>query len=277
MTTLVGALAVGAGAAMFVRLLLAGAGAHLLPTVTPRAGAQAPPVAGSPRRHRVLGARSRRDALGPVLGDDIAQRTLLRRQAVGAMLATAIVALLVAGQPSVTSVMAGLAAVAGAWQYPLIVARRRERERRTVTDRELTRALPELVMGVEAGLSLDSVMGRYADRHRSPLGDEFRRLALVVDAGSTRRDALRELSERTPTPIVAAFVSAVEQNLVLGTPLAAVLRKQAETVRRHRRQAAETRAAAVSMKMIFPTVFCILPVLMIVVVGPAIVRLVEVL
>lgn len=277
MTTTVGALAVGAGAAMFVRLLLAGAGAHLLPTVTPRAGAQAPPVAGSPRRHRVLGARSRRDALGPVLGDDIAQRTLLRRQALGAMLATAIVALLVAGQPSVTSVIAGLAAVAGAWQHPLIVARRHERERRTVTDRELTRALPELVMGVEAGLSLDSVMGRYADRHLSPLGGEFRRLALVVDAGSTRRDALRELAERTPTPIVAAFVSAVEQNLVLGTPLAAVLRKQAETVRRHRRQAAETRAAAVSMKMIFPTVFCILPVLMIVVVGPAIVRLVEVL
>ena len=88
---------------------------------------------------------------------------------------------------------------------------------------------------------------------------------------------MRELAERTPTPIVGAFVSAVEQNLVLGTPLAAVLRKQAETVRRHRRQAAETRAAAVSMKMIFPTVFCILPVLMIVVVGPAIVRLVEVL
>ncbi len=274
---IVGALAVGAGAAMFVRLLLAGGGAQLLPTVARRAGTQTPPVAGSPRGHRLLGARSRQDALGPVLGDDAARQRLMRRQALGAMLATAIVALLVVGQPSVTSVIAGLVAVAGAWQFPLIVARRHERERRTATDRELTRALPELVMGVEAGLSLDSVMGRYADRHRSPLGDEFRRLALVVDAGSTRRDSLRELAERTPTPIVGAFVSAVEQNLVLGTPLAAVLRKQAETVRRHRRQAAETRAAAVSMKMIFPTVFCILPVLMIVVVGPAIVRLVEVL
>jgi len=56
-----------------------------------------------------------------------------------------------------------------------------------------------------------------------------------------------------------------------------VLRQQAATARRQRRQAVEERAAKVPMKMIFPTVFCILPVLMIVVVGPAIVRLVHVL
>jgi tight adherence protein C len=73
------------------------------------------------------------------------------------------------------------------------------------------------------------------------------------------------------------FTLAVAQNQSLGTPLAAVFRQQAVTIRRHRRQAAEADAAKLSMKMIFPTIFCILPVLMIVVVGPAVIRLLEVL
>jgi tight adherence protein C len=73
------------------------------------------------------------------------------------------------------------------------------------------------------------------------------------------------------------FTLAVAQNQSLGTPLASVFRQQAATIRRHRRQAAEASAAKLSMKMIFPTIFCILPVLMIVVVGPAIIRLLEVL
>jgi tight adherence protein C len=260
-----GAFAVGVGAALLVRLVTASGSGRVRRSSTTGCVS------------RVPGDRGRRDALGPVNGSDTTLRRLVRRQAVAALVATLLVAALVAGQPSATTALAGLAVIAGAWQYPLIVARRHERERRTATDRELTRALPELVMGVEAGLSLDAVMNRYANRHQSALGDEFRHLALTVNAGATRQGALRELAERTPTPIVRAFVSAVEQNLVLGTPLAAVLRSQAETVRRHRRQAAETRAASVSMKMIFPTVFCILPLLMVVVVGPAIVRLVEVL
>jgi tight adherence protein C len=102
-------------------------------------------------------------------------------------------------------------------------------------------------------------------------------MSQLLQAGRTRRQVIDELSRRNPTPIIRSFAAAIDQNQTLGTPLAAVLRKQAETTRRHRRQAAETRAAAVSMKMIFPTVFCILPLLMIVVVGPAIVRLMEVL
>jgi tight adherence protein C len=267
--TLVGALGLGGGTALLVHLVT-GSHGNRTPKVR-RAGATA--GLGMAR----LGDRSRRDALGEVAGDDDSVRRLLRRQGITVTLATVAVGALVAGGPSLGTMLAGFAVIAGAWQFPLITARRAERERRAAVDRELTRALPELVMGVEAGLSLDAVMTRYANRHRSALADEFGRVTLSVNAGATRRDAVGEMAERTPTPIMRAFASAVEQNLVLGTPLATVLRTQAETVRRHRRQAAETRAASVSMKMIFPTVFCILPLLMVVVVGPAIVRLIEVL
>lgn len=71
------------------------------------------------------------------------------------------------------------------------------------------------------------------------------------------------------------FVSAVLQNQRLGTPLGTVLRQQARTARRRRQQAVEEYAATLALKMVFPTVFCVLPVLLIVIVGPAIVRLVH--
>lgn len=132
-------------------------------------------------------------------------------------------------------------------------------------------------MGVEAGLTLEAVMVRYAQRHKSPLASEFDHMTQTIQLGTTRRDALAAFTTRNMTPTVRLFAAAVEQNQTLGTPLAGVLRQQAATIRRHRRQAAENDAAKLSMKMIFPTVFCILPVLLIVVVGPAIVRLVEVL
>ena len=228
-------------------------------------------------RSGVPGGQSRREALGLVEGTPESVQRLMRRQVTSTVVTGAVVAVVVGSQPTAVGVLAALGAVGGAWQIPLISARRRENERRTAVDRELTDAIGEMVMGVEAGLTLDAVTTRYAERHRNALADEFRHFAGNLRAGRPRTEALAELRDRTPSPIMRSFVSAVEQNMVLGTPLAAVLRKQAEVTRRHRRQAAETRAAGVSMKMIFPTVFCILPVLMIVVVGPAIVTLVDVL
>jgi tight adherence protein C len=115
----------------------------------------------------------------------------------------------------------------------------------------------------------------YAQRRTTTLAAEFAHVLDRINLGSTRIAALEEFCERTPTPGVRSFVSAVQQNQKLGTPLAAVLRQQGETTRRKRRQAVEEHASKLSLKMIFPTVFCILPVLLIVIVGPSIIRLIE--
>jgi len=117
------------------------------------------------------------------------------------------------------------------------------------------------------------VMSQYAKRHDTDLSDEFTRVLNQIAVGTGRTEALKEFSERTPTPEVIGFVTAVQHNQRIGTPLAEILRQQARTARRRRRQAVEEQAAKLSLKMIFPTVFCILPVLLIVIVGPAIVRL----
>jgi tight adherence protein C len=175
----------------------------------------------------------------------------------------------------VLNVVFAVLLVAAAWQVPLIIARSREKKRREEFDLELSDALGEMIMGVEAGLTLEAVMGLYAQRRRSSLADEFSSVLDRINLGDSRLAALERFRERTPTPGVVTFVSAVQQHQKLGTPLATVLRRQRDSASRRRRQAVEEHAAKLSLKMVFPTVLCILPVLMIVVVGPAIIRLVQ--
>lgn len=181
----------------------------------------------------------------------------------------------VAARPNAGTVAAaGMMAAAG-WQIPLIRARAREEVRCKRFDLELSDALGEMVMGVEAGLTLEAVMNLYSRAHDSELSREFARVIDLVGLGATRSAALDEFRARTPTPFVSMFVSAVQQNQRLGTPLASVLRQQGRTARRRRQQAVEEYAAKLSLKMIFPTVFCVLPVLLIVIVGPAVIRVIN--
>lgn len=181
----------------------------------------------------------------------------------------------VASRPNGGTIAAAAMMAAAGWQIPLIRARSRESLRRKRFDLELSDALGEMVMGVEAGLTLEAVMNLYARAHDSELSREFARVIDLVGLGATRNAALEQFRERTPTPFVSTFISAVQQNQRLGTPLATVLRQQGRTARRRRQQAVEEYAAKLSLKMIFPTVFCVLPVLLIVIVGPAVIRVIE--
>lgn len=161
------------------------------------------------------------------------------------------------------------------WQFPSLLRRQREVQRLRRLDLELIDSLGEMVMGLEAGLSFEAVLDAYSERRSTDLGAEFRTVLDDVRLGTSRLQALQSFERRNPTPAVRLFVSAVQQNSKLGAPLAATLRGQAEAARRQRRQAVEENAAKISLKMVFPTVFCILPVLMVVIVGPAVIRLVD--
>ncbi|MBU3688714.1 MAG: hypothetical protein B7C54_12665 [Acidimicrobiales bacterium mtb01] len=161
------------------------------------------------------------------------------------------------------------------WQFPSLLRHQRELQRLRRLDLELIDTLGEMVMGLEAGLSFEAVLDAYSERRPSVLGVEFRTFLDDVRLGMSRLRAIQGFESRNPTPAVRLFVSAVQQNSKLGAPLAATLRRQAETARRQRRQAVEENAAKISLKMVFPTIFCILPVLMVVIVGPAVIRLVD--
>lgn len=215
------------------------------------------------------------DAVGAVYGTERGLVAVARSRVMAAGAALVLGAVMLSIRRTPLVLLATLCCVSAAWQLPLIVARARERRRRAEFDVELTDALGEMVMGVEAGLTLESVMRAYAHTHDTSLASEFAHVLDVINLGIPRMEALAEFVERTPTAGVRTFVAAVQQNQKLGTPLAEVLRQQGDTARRRRRQAVEEYSAKLSLKMIFPTVFCILPMLLIVIVGPAIVRLVH--
>jgi tight adherence protein C len=215
------------------------------------------------------------EAAGLVLGGENGFVQLARQQMVGATVLGVLGVVVFVGSPSTATAFAVVVIVALGWKGPVILARGREERRRQALDIELVDTMGELVMGVEVGLSLDVAMARYADHVQTPLASEFRHYLNLVQLGWQRADAMDELVRRNPTPIVRLFVSAVVQNQRLGTPLAGILRQQAATARRQRRQAVEEKATKIPIKMIFPTVFCILPVLVIVIIGPSIVVLLE--
>jgi tight adherence protein C len=106
-----------------------------------------------------------------------------------------------------------------------------------------------------------------------PLADELVRTLQEMQLGSTRGQALRGLIDRTNAPDLRRFVLALVQAEAYGLPMAEVLRTQAAELRVKRRQRAEEHAMKIPVKIIFPLVLCILPTLMIAVLGPAGIRM----
>jgi tight adherence protein C len=137
-------------------------------------------------------------------------------------------------------------------------------------------ALPDLidllVIAVESGLSLDQALGDAAHSLATlhpELTDELYVYRLEMDAGASRADALRNLGRRTGEPDMRRFGSLLIQTERFGTGISRVLRAQSRAMRVRRRQRAEELARQLSVKMIFPIFFLILPSTFLVTAGPA--------
>jgi len=158
---------------------------------------------------------------------------------------------------------------------PFLWLRRRARRRRLVVWRGLPDAFDLMTTCVEAGLGLDSAFQRVSDRLGGPVADEFAEMLREVQMGKARRDALRDMGERTGVPDLQAFANTIVQAEELGTSLGAALRAQATDMRRRRRQHAEEEARRAPTKMVFPLVFFILPSLFVVILGPLAIELIK--
>jgi tight adherence protein C len=137
----------------------------------------------------------------------------------------------------------------------------------------LARALPDaidlLTISVESGLGFDAACAQVARNTDGPLADEFARMLQEMQIGRGRSDALRSMAARTNLGDLASFVSAMVQADAFGIPVGQVLRVQSSEIRVKRRQWAEEKAQQVPVKILVPLIFCILPCLFIVVLGPA--------
>jgi tight adherence protein C len=135
--------------------------------------------------------------------------------------------------------------------------------------KELPDALDLLTISVEAGLAFDAAMSQVARQTEGPLAEEFFRVLQEMQIGMGRIDAFKAMAERTDVDDIRTFVTALVQADAFGIPIANVLRIQAKEMRLKRSQRAEEQAQKVPVKILFPLIFCILPTLFIVVIGPA--------
>jgi tight adherence protein C len=135
--------------------------------------------------------------------------------------------------------------------------------------RDLPDALDLLTISVEAGLAFDAGLSQVARNTTGPLAQEFFRVLQEMQIGLGRAEAMRSLGDRTDVPELRAFVTSMVQADAFGIPIAQVLRVQARELRIKRTQRAEELAQKVPVKILFPLIFCILPALFVVIIGPA--------
>lgn len=145
--------------------------------------------------------------------------------------------------------------------------------------RSIRIALPDmldmLTISVEAGLGFDQAIAKIVRMSRGALPQEFARMLQEIQAGASRSDALRRLTDRTDVAELNTFATAIVQAEQLGIPIANVLRVQAKEMRLARRQRAEEQAQKTPVKIVFPLVLCILPATLIVILGPAVISISE--
>jgi tight adherence protein C len=151
--------------------------------------------------------------------------------------------------------------------------------RATRRQRLILRALPDfcdlVAISVEAGLGLEAAMARVAERQPGPLAQEVRKTLHEISLGRARQEALIDMGRRCGVDELNTFLTAIVQAEQLGVGIANTLRVQADYLRMQRRQRAEAMAQQAPVKMVFPLVFLIFPAMMLVLLGPAAIRLWE--
>jgi tight adherence protein C len=166
------------------------------------------------------------------------------------------------------SVLFGGIGVAMGWFGPDLILRSKTRARRKAIQRSLPDALDLLVISVEAGLGFDAAIQRLVDKRSDALALEFARVLAEMRVGRSRRDAFRDLGDRTQVADLNSFIGAILQADQLGVSVTRVLQVQAEQMRVLRRQRAEEKAAQLQLKMLFPLAIFIFPALCVVIMGP---------
>ena len=243
--------------------------------ITPAAGSLANMVLRLNPRVTVESTSARLLAAG--MGRSLTPVTFLALKGAGALsgLVLGLVFGGAAGGPQL-GLIAGLGAAGLGFVIPGVIVSGRGRRRREEIKAQLPDALDLLAVSVEAGLGFDGAVAKMTEHMSGALAAEFSLTLGEMRIGESRHDALKKLAERSGAPEVASFCRAIIQADTLGISLGRILRVQAVDSRLKRQAVAEERAMKSPIKMLFPTVLFIFPAMFIVVLGPAMLNLLEI-
>ncbi len=168
-----------------------------------------------------------------------------------------------------------VAATGGGYFAPAFYLKSMVKKRQEQLRLSLPDALDMLVVAVEAGLGLDQALqyvAREIEHSHAELSDELGLVGLEMRAGKRRGDALKNLADRTGESELRKLVAILIQSDRFGTSMGESLRTHSDFMRLRRKQEAEERAAKVGVKLVFPIFLFILPSMMVVAAGPALLK-----
>ncbi len=198
----------------------------------------------------------------------------VRLVAAAVMAALGLLIGLLLANPVYLVVALALGAILG-YYLPVLWLRQKVDARRSEIQKSLPDAMDLLVIAVDAGLGFDASLARVTDKYKNALSDILAKALREVSLGRPRLEALDEMGRSSGVEDLHNFIQAVIQSEQFGTGIGKILRIQADEMRRKRRQRAQEKGAQATLKMMLPMVGCIFPTLWIVLLGPAVLILIN--
>ncbi len=158
---------------------------------------------------------------------------------------------------------------------PKLWLARKVKMRKEQIQKELPEFLDLMTVSVEAGLGFESSLKKVADEGQGPFALEIKKVISEISMGKSRKEALIDLKNRVVLGDLTAFINAVIQAEQLGVGISKVLKVEAKEFRRKRRQRAEEQAMKAPIKLLIPLVLFIFPAIFVILLGPSILRMME--
>jgi tight adherence protein C len=150
-----------------------------------------------------------------------------------------------------------------------------KKKRQDLIIKSLPDVLDLLTVSVEAGLGFDAALHKVVEKTTGPLTDEFEKALQEINLGKPRREALRDMAARLEVNDVTTFIGSIIQADQLGVSITNVLRIQSAKCRNDRKMRAEEQAQKAPVKILIPLVLFIFPTILIVLLGPAVLQLMD--
>ncbi|QHS22498.1 type II secretion system F family protein [Virgibacillus sp. MSP4-1] len=144
---------------------------------------------------------------------------------------------------------------------------------------EIEKSMPDffdmVTVSIEAGMGLDSALRRVCKQMDGPLSKEFLYALEDMKLGKSRKNALTDLRNRVASEFLKSVISAIIQADQMGIGMSKVLQAQTQRIREQQRQKVKEQAMKAPVKMLIPMVLFIFPTLFIVLLGPAVIQLIQ--